>query len=37
MLVLGRKRKHAHKTLWEKAQALKDIEKGLSNKGCRKI
>ena len=26
MLVAGQKRKHVHKTLREKAQALKDIE-----------
>ena len=32
MLVVGQKRKHVHKILREKALALKDIEKGLSNK-----
>ena len=32
MLVAGQKCKDVHKTLREKAQALKHIEKGLSNK-----
>ena len=31
-MVAGQKRKHVQKTLREKAQALKDIAKGLSNK-----
>ena len=32
MLLAGQKRKHLPKTLRQKAQALKNIEKGLSNK-----
>ena len=32
MLVAGQKHKHIHKTQLEKAQALKEIERGLSNK-----
>ena len=32
MLVAGQKRKYIHKTQLEKAQALKEIERGLSNK-----
>ena len=32
MMVARQKRKHVHKTLREEAQALKDIEKGLTNK-----
>ena len=32
MLVAGQKLKHVYKTLQDKAQAIKDFEKGLSNK-----
>ena len=32
LLVAVQKRKHGHQTLREKAKALQDIEKGLSNK-----
>ena len=32
MWVVGQKRKHVHKTPLEKAQGVKDIEKGLSKK-----
>ena len=32
MLVAGQKLKHVHKTLQDKAQAIKDFEKGLPNK-----
>ena len=32
MLVVGQKRKYVHKTETQKAQALKNIEKGLLNK-----
>ena len=31
-MLIAQKRKYVHKTLWEKCQALKDLEKGLSNK-----
>ena len=31
-MLVAQKRKHVHKTLQEKCQALKDIEKGLPNK-----
>ena len=31
-LVVAEKRKYIHKTLLEKCQALKDLEKGVSNK-----
>ena len=31
-MLIAQKRKYAHKTLQEKCQSFKDLEKGLSNK-----
>ena len=36
-MLIAQKRKYVHKTLREKCQSLKDLEKGLSNKAAKKV